>query len=142
MAKTAQDSVAKWIERGAVSVDDYLKGARSPKRSQSASAIAAQPLMLAGVTQAITSGRWAARLRSSGDAGHLAGIEEKGATNYPTGIGSPRAASKYVANSGRFDSARNAAAGAPRGPKGSPQNLANVAKVVAALRAVKTGSAT
>ena len=140
--KTAQESVGKWIERGAVSVDEYLKGVRNPKRSQSASAIAAQPLMLAGVTQAVTSGRWANKLRQSGDAGHLAGVEEKGSQNYPVGIGSARAAAKFVQNSGRYDTARNAAAGSPRGPKGSPQNLANVAKVVAALRAVKVGGAT
>ena len=141
MAKPAQQAVAKWVERAGVASDDYAAGARNPARSQSGSAIAAKGIALQGIVEAFNSGRWEKGLRSSGDAGWLAGIEEKGVNNYGTGVASPRAQQKYVANSGKYDSARNSAAGMPRGAKGSAQNLAKVAKVVQALRAAKTGAA-
>lgn len=139
--KTAQESAAKWVERASVGGDEYLKGARSPKRSQSGAAIAAKPIMVSEFNAAATRGAIEAGLRRAGDAGWFAGVEQKGVQNYTTGIASPLAQQKFIAGSGRFDAARNSAAGMPTGPKGSPQNLAKVAKVVAALRAVKTGGA-
>ena len=138
--KTAQESVAKWIERASVSGDEYLKGARSPKRSQSGAAIAAKGIMVSEFNAAANRGAIEAGLRRSGDAGWFAGVEQKGVQNFTTGISSPLAAQKFVTGSGRFDVARNSAAGMPSGPKGSAGNLAKVAKVVAALRAVKTGA--
>ena len=139
MARTAAESVDKWVERAGTASDEYLAGARNPARSQSQSAIAAADLALQGIIEAFKSGRWEKGLRESGDAGWLEGIEQKGVTNYLTGVSSERAKQKYVTNSGRYDSARNAAAGMARGPKGSAQNLAKVTKVVQALRAAKVG---
>ena len=141
MAKSAQQAVGKWVERAGVASDDYVTGARNPSRSQSQSAIASKAVAQAAITEAFTSGRWEAGLRKSGDAGWLAGVEQKGANNFVTGVTAPAAQAKYVSNSGRYDSARNAASSKPRGPKGSAQNLARVAAVTQALRALKVGGA-
>mgnify|MGYP001575390468 CR=1 FL=1 len=140
MAKTASQSVGKWQNNAGVSADEYIAGARNPKRSQSAAAIASKQFALQAIQEAFNSGRWEAGLRRSGDAGWFEGVEQKGANNYPTGISSQVSATKYMERSGRYDSARRAAEGSPRGGKGSAQNLARVQKVVAALRAAKVGT--
>lgn len=137
MAKNASTSAVKWAERAASAGAAFGEGARTTVKDQSANAIAAKTLYAAGVQEAISKDRFAKGLQKSGKAGWLKGITEKGEMNYATGVSAPSASSAYSQNSGRFDSARNAAASLPRGPKGSPANLGRVGAVVNALRAVK-----
>jgi len=137
MAKSASVAVIKWANRAAGAGSDYAEGAKSTDKDQAARAIAAIPLMQAGLNEAFAKGRVAKGLLRSGKAGWLKGIEEKGAQNYATGVSAGGSQSKYATNSARYDSARRAADGLPRGARGSAQNLTRVSAVVNALRAVK-----
>ena len=135
MSKSAQDSVKKFIERAAVAGEDYVKGVRETSKDQSARAIAAKEIYKQALTASFSRDSYAKGLGKSGKAGHLAGVESKGKDRFGPGLAV--SGPKYVAESGRFDVARNSSANMPTGLKGSPTNLAKVAKVVAELRAVK-----
>ena len=137
--KSASQSVSKWSNRAGGASQDYLDGAQSTPKDQAAAAIAAKSNYVAGLQASFAADSFSKGLQRSGKSGWLAGVNEKGASNYPSGVSSASAASKYTVNSGRFDSARNAASGVPRGPRGSAQNLNRVTAVVNALRAAKLG---
>jgi hypothetical protein len=135
--KSASQSSAKFVERAGAASGDYVSGAQSTSKDQAAAAIAAAPNYNAGVQAAITRGAYAKGLQTSGKAGWLKGVTEKGANRFAEGVAS--GASKYATNSGKYDGARGAANSIPRGPKGSEANF-NRAKVVGqALRAAKVG---
>lgn len=137
--RPAAKAVETWAERAAAASDDFLRGSEETTRDQAALAIAAIPVMRTEFNLAVDRGRVARGLQRAGRAGWLAGIREKGVNNFSTGVMTPRARQLYVENSGRFDAARGAAAALPRGPKGSPQNIARVTAVVNALRAARVG---
>ena len=128
----------KYSDRAAAASTDYVEGARSTTRSQSAAAIAGAGNWAAGLQAAIAGKRYEAGLRASGDEGWRRGVEEKGAVRYAGGVAS--GANKYAQNSGKFDSARGAANGLPRGPKGSEQNYQRSKTVGMALRKLKLGA--
>ena len=136
--KTAQQAAEKYVSRASVAGTDYVEGARNPKRSQSQAAIAAADITKQATIAALNEGRREAGLRKSGDAGWLNGVIGKGQERYAGGVEAGKG--KYVTESSRFDSARNAASSLPRGLKGSETNYARSRAVGAALRAVK-GSA-
>src|SRR5574343_455065 len=135
--KTASQSSQKFVERASAASGDYVAGAQSTSKDQSAAAIAAAPNYAAGVQAAITRGAYAKGLQTSGKAGWLKGVTEKGANRFAEGVAS--GASKYATNSGKYDSARSAATALPRGPKGSEQNFARSKAVGQALRKAKVG---
>lgn len=137
--RTASQSAERWATGAGSAAGRYIEGASETTKDQAAAAIAAKPLYQAGVQEAIAQGRYERGLQKSGKQGWLQGVQEKGAANFGVGVSSPSAQSRYASESARYDGARNAAASAPRGPKGSPQNLQRVAAVVNAMRAVKTG---
>lgn len=137
MAKSASLAVLKWQSRTGVASGDYLEGAKTTDKDQSQRAIASKELYKAALQESFTRDAFAKGLQKSGKAGWIAGIEEKGQTNYLTGVSADKSRSRYVENSSKFDSARKAADAMPRGPKGSAQNIAKVTAVVNALRAVK-----
>lgn len=138
--KTASQSVNKWANRAGASVNDYEAGARSTSKDQAAAAIAAKGNYAAGLQQSLAKGSYEKGLSRSGKSGWLNGVVQKGVTNFGTGVSAATSAEKYASNSGKYDSARNAAASVARGPKGSPQNLQRVAAVANALRAAKVGA--
>lgn len=137
--KSAQSVGQKFVERAANASGDYLKGAQETSKDQSSLAVAAIPRMKTALNKAIDSGRVAKGLQASGKSGWLKGIVDKGQERFAGGVSA--SLGKYVTNSGRYDSARNASASMPKGDKGSATNLAKVAAVVNALRVAKTGSA-
>ena len=138
--KTANVAGPKFAERAAAASGSYLSGAQNTTKDQSAAAIAAKAIWQSQLQAAIARGAYEKGLQNSGKAGWLAGVQQKGQQNYQTGVSSPKALSKYVSNSGKYDSARGAANSLPRGPKGSPANIARVTAVVNALHAAKVGS--
>ena len=135
--KTAADSAKKFVERAGSAAGLYFEGARDTSKDQSALAVAAIPRMKTELLKAIDTGRVAKGLQASGKQGWFKGVEEKGKDRYEPGIRFSGA--KYATNSGKFDSARGAAANMPTGDKGSATNLAKVSAVVAALPKVKLG---
>ena len=136
----ANTASTKWAQRAGNASGDYKDGVMNTTKDQSAAAIAAKSIYAAGVQQAITKGSYEKGLAKSGKAGWQKGVEEKGAANYGTGVMSSGALSKYATNSGKFDSARNAAASLPRGAKGSAGNLARVTAVANSLHALKVSA--
>src|SRR5689334_22379753 len=119
--KTASESAKKFVERAGAASGDYGSGAQNTSKDQSALAVAGQANLLAAITAAITSGRWAKNLQASGKAAWLKGVLEKGVNRFGEGVAS--GAGKYATNSGKYDSARGAANPLPRGPKGSEANF-------------------
>lgn len=137
--KTASQSSTKWQQNSQNGASNYVAGAEGTTKDQSALAIAAKGNWKAGLDAAVAAGSFEKGLQASGKAGWLNGVREKGSANYGTGVGAAASASKYTANSGKYDSARSAAASVARGPKGSAGNLQRVAAVMTAERAVKSG---
>lgn len=137
--KSASTSAEKWQSRAGAASADYAEGAEKTDKDQSTKAIAAKEIYKAALNESFARDAYAKGLQKSGKAGWLRGIQQKGSQNFATGIMTENARSKYVTNSGRFDSARNAAANLPRQAKGSAANLNRVTAVVNALRAVKIG---
>lgn len=135
--KSASQSSQKYADRAGAASGDYVKGAQETTKDQSAAAIAAAPIFAQAMQQAITNGSFAKGLQKSGKAGWLKGVTEKGGNRYGEGVSN--AAPRYAVESGKFDSARGAAASLPRGIKGSPQNIGRVTAVVNALRSQKVG---
>jgi hypothetical protein len=138
--KTSSQAGPRWSTRAASAAPDYLAGSQQTTKDQSAAAIAAKGNYAAAITASIARGAFEKGLQRSGKAGWLAGIQQKGEQNFSTGVSTPRAQSAYVTNSGKFDSARNAAAGLARGPRGSAGNLQRVTAVANALHAAKVAS--
>lgn len=137
--KTASQVGSKWQTKAGSSISDYLSGVRSTQKDQAAAAIAAKGNWKAGLDAAVSGGLYEKGLQRSGSAGWKAGVEQKGSANYGTGVSAAASLTKYTENSGKYDSARQAAASVARGPKGSQGNLQRVAAVVTAERAVKLG---
>lgn len=78
-------TVQRWRDSAATGQTRYTEGIQATQVDVVARAVAAQPKMLANVTQAIQSGRWARRLQDRGTAGWKAAALAK-AANYGTGI--------------------------------------------------------
>ncbi len=133
--KTASQSSQKFVERAGAAAGDYVTGAQSTSKDQAQLAVAAKSIWQQALTASFSRGSFEKGLAASGKNGWLAGITSKGAANYGTGVSA--SAAKYATNSGKYDTARNAAASLPRGAKGSAGNLARVSAVVNALHSAK-----
>jgi hypothetical protein len=78
-------TVARWRDSASAGQQRYTEGVQSTQVDVVQRAVAAQPKLLANVTQAITSGRWARRLQERGTQGWKTATIAK-AANYATGI--------------------------------------------------------
>lgn len=78
-------TVQRWKDSAALGQQRYTEGIQASQVDVVARAIAAQPKMLANVTQSITSGRWARGLQNRGTAGWKSASIAK-ANNYSVGI--------------------------------------------------------
>lgn len=138
MSKTAQQSAEKYASRAGAASGDYVSGSEQTTKDQSANAIAAKGVYQQALTASFGRDAYAKGLSKSGKAGWVNGVRSKGSERYASGVST--ASGKYATESGKFDSARQAASALPRGVKGSETNLARVKAVVAAQRAQKVGS--
>lgn len=136
--KTASQVAQKFVERASAASNDYVTGAEQTTRDQAASAIAAKEIYKQALTASFTRDSFSKGLQKSGKAGWLRGVKEKGGARYAGGVSV--SAGKYATESGKYDTARNAASSLPRGLKGSETNLARVKAVVTALRSAKVGT--
>jgi hypothetical protein len=134
--RTAQDSAQKFVDRASAATGEYVKGATSTNKDQSARAIGAKKIYQDALTQSFSRDAYAKGLTKSGKQGWLDGVEKKGKDRYAGCVSV--SASEYATNSGKFDGARQAADNMPRGLKGSQTNLDRVKAVVTALRSIKT----
>ena len=135
--KTANQVGDKYVSRASNASTDYVSGALNTSKDQAAAAIAGKDNYVKGLQESFTRGAYEKGLAKSGKSGWAKGVQEKGANRYSEGVSSGVA--KYITNSGKYDSARNAASSLPRGTKGSEANYARAKAVGQALRAAKTG---
>ena len=137
--KSANEAVSKWQNRAGAASGDYAEGARTTDKDQATRAIAAKAVYQQALNESFGRDAYAKGLARSGKQGWLQGIEQKGAQNFSTGVSADVSPNKYLQNSSKYDSARKAADSLPRQGRGSAANLARVAAVANALRAVKVG---
>jgi hypothetical protein len=89
--------VARWKRNTATAGQSYKEGIGKVRVAPGELAAAQQNRMLTNVTEAITSGRWANRVRSVSLGSWQAAAQGKGAQNYSTGVASPQAEQKLSA---------------------------------------------
>ena len=123
----------KYARNASNASGDYLAGAQSPRRSQSAAAIASEGNYEAGVQAAIGRKAYSAGLRKSGDGKWQKGILDKGRSRYQQGV--TVAKDEYAAGFSPYASILSSLTLQPRGPKGT--NYGRVQAVGDALRAKK-----
>lgn len=136
--KTAQQVAEKFAQRASGASGDYLQGVLTTDKDQNARAIAAADVHKQATIESLNRGDYAKGLRRAGKQAYLEGVQKVGQGRYSEGV--VNSATSYAEGSAAFDSARNAAASLPRGPKGSPANIQRVTAVVTALRKAKTGA--
>ena len=86
----AQSYADKWVTRTGAASADYAAGVAQTDKDPTALAIAAQPRLLQNFQAAVTSGKWANKLRLSGKAGWQAAVQSKGVANFQTGVNAAR----------------------------------------------------
>jgi len=85
VAKTLQQTVDNWSNSAATAQQDYVTGVQNTTVDVVGRAIANGAVAAANYAQAITSGRWAAKLSAVGTQGWKSATQAK-ANNYGTGI--------------------------------------------------------
>ena len=126
---------AKWARRSAGASSDYAAGVASPKRSQSASAIASKDVWSAALQAAIGAGSYEKGLQKSGDSKWQKGVREVGQTRYSQGVSNPTAQSDISSGFAPFKATIESLDLGPKGPKGTNYNRVNL--IGEALRATK-----
>lgn len=85
MAKPASQWVDRWSAAAGAGQQAYSSGIQNTTVDVVGRAVAQQTALLAGFTEAVTSGKWARKLQERGTAGWKAAAQAK-AANYGTGI--------------------------------------------------------
>lgn len=125
----------KYSQRAQAAAPDYKSGVMAPRRSQSASAIAAAGTWAQAVQQAATNGSYQKGLTKSGDAKWQTNASTLGASRYPQGVAAASSAwangvTPYLQTLSNLNLP-------PRGVRGSPQNIQRVQAVNDALAKAK-----
>lgn len=132
--KPINNVVAKWKSNAANAASAYTAGINSPKQPQEQAATAAAPTWGAGVQAAVSNGSFVKGIaRSAGKWSRNA--LAKGAARYPQGVAA--ASSDFQNGIAPYLQAIANMNLPPRAPKGDPSNMARVAAVTTALRALK-----
>ena len=137
MARSLQDTVAKWQQNAAGAQERYASGIASTQVDVVARAIAQAPAAAANYAAAVTSGRWARALTASGGTANWKAQSQKKAGNYGTGIAA--GADKFSAAMGKLLPAIEQIVGSlpARQPGNVGANLQRVAALANALHAQK-----
>jgi hypothetical protein len=92
--KTLQETVANWQSGSQAKSGNYLSGVQATTVDVVGNAIAAQAAMVAGFSQAVSSGRWARNLSAVGTQGWKT-ITASKAPNWLAGVTNPASVTKY-----------------------------------------------
>lgn len=128
---------AKWSSRAQAAGPDYTAGVKSTQKDWAALTAAAADSWGAGVSQAVTDGRFAKGVVAAGTPKWQAAASSKGATRYPQGVASGQPA--YNAGFSPFLTVIQNLTLPPRSPRGSPNNIQRVSTIDSALHAKKIG---
>ncbi len=132
--KTAQQAAQNWINSAGRAAADWQTGVKNFSGDWAGRTTSQQAVMLNNLTQAITSGRWAAGVTSVGTSGWKQATVDK-ASNYSTGF--QAGASRQAASIAKIISAEQAIVSSlpPRGDYN--QNKARATAVMDGLHALK-----
>ena len=83
--KTAQQAAQNWAASAGRAAQQWQTGVQGYTGDWAAATVAQQNVMLSGITQAVTSGRWAAGVNRVGTSGWKSATEAK-AANFSTGF--------------------------------------------------------
>jgi hypothetical protein len=133
----AGTAATRFVQRAQAAAPDYVKAASVAGGSWATNTAAGANNWAAGVSQAVSDGRFAAGVNAAGPAKYQAGITQKGAVRYGPGVAAAQPA--YAAGVGPYLQLIASLDLPPRGPTGSPANNARVNVITAALRAKKIG---
>jgi hypothetical protein len=137
MAKGVQASVAKWRQNAGAAGETFKEGVQNTQVDVMGRAIAAAPDAVRNFSDAITSGRWAAAINSSGGTANWKARTVAKAANYGTGINA--GADKYQAAMGKLIPAIEGIVGSlpPRQPGNVSANIERVRQLAVGLHARK-----
>lgn len=135
--KDLSATVAKWQQRAGAAGADYGKGIAGTTKDWATNTALASDSWNQGVTQAAGQGRFAAGVRKAGTDKWKSNATSKGVQRYPGGV--QLAGPAYQAGFQPYHDKIASTTLPPRGPKGSPNNLARVQAIADALHRQKTG---
>jgi len=118
--KSIGGSQERWENRSFNAAQDYVEGAKNPKRPWAQSAIAAEANYKSQVIAAANAGRYGKMVAKAGDAAWNNGIDRKGLANYQTGVTGQGSA--WATGFSPYQAAYQSFQLGPRGPSNSPAN--------------------
>lgn len=127
----------KWIRRASVAGADYEAGVRNPRTSWVDSAVAAESNYKTAVVAAANAGKFGKGVRKAGETTWKDNAIAKGPARFSEGVS--LAKPNFEKGFAPFRQTIESLTLPPRGPKGSPANLARVAAVATALRKTSEG---
>src|ERR1700739_3702847 len=128
---------AKWSQRAQAAGPDYTAGVKATQKDWAALTAAAADNFAAGVTQAVSDGRFAKGVTAAGTDKWRSAAAKKGAQRYPSGVASGQPA--FNAGFAPFLAVIQNTTLPPRSPPGLPNNIQRVSTITAALHAKKLG---
>ncbi len=137
MARSVQDTVAKWHANAAAAQDRYTQGVANTQVDVMARAIAAAPVAAANFARSVSSGQYARAVTESGGTANWKNMVQKKAGNYGTGIAA--GTDKFQRAMGKLLPAIEQITNSlpPRQPGNVGANLQRVAALANALHAQK-----
>lgn len=128
----------KWTDVTPQRAGEYEAGIRQPKRDWGQATADAAESYAAGVSQAVSEGRFSKGVQKAGTGAWREGAISKGVTRWPQGV--RLGGSKYQAGFSPFHAVISGVSLTPRGPKGDPRNYDRTRQIGEALHSAKTGA--
>lgn len=126
---------SKWSSRAQAAGPDYTAGVKGTQKDWAGLTAAASDSWGAGVSQAVSDGRFAKGVTAAGTPKWQNAAVNKGGQRYPQGVAQGQPA--YVNGFTPFLSVIQNTNLPPRSPRGSPNNIQRVSAIDAALHAKK-----
>jgi len=135
--KDINSIASKWSTRAQAAGPDYTAGVKSTQKDWAQLTAAAADSWGAGVSQAVSDGRFAKGVTAAGTPRWQNAAATKGAQRYPQGVAG--AQPNYANGFAPYLTTIQNLTLPPRSPRGSPNNIQRVSVITAALHAKKVG---
>lgn len=126
---------SKWGKNAALGGDAYRDGVNAPRRPWAASAAAADDARKAGLAEADARNAFVNGVQAAGDAKWKNNATILGPARFRQGV--TNAQPVYQQGFAKYHSVISGVTLAPRGPKGSPENIERVRQIADALHSAK-----
>ena len=128
---------SKWSTRAQAAGPDYTAGVKGTQKDWAALTAASSDSWGAGVSQAVSDGRFAKGVAAAGTPKWQNAAATKGAQRYPQGVAG--AQPSFVSGFSPYLTVIQNTTLPPRSPRGSPNNIQRVSVITAALHNKKVG---